>query len=99
MQAAQPGPTNSQPGVVVRGRRLILHFDLNNTIIIKDAAKNINSVNHCVSHTFLSNNLPLGCSSDLLVDMGKIDGCRRVWPLNNSELAFGLRLVVVVKAY
>ena len=33
------------PVVPSRGRRLVLHFDINNTILIRDNAKKMGSVN------------------------------------------------------
>jgi hypothetical protein len=32
-----------------RGRRLVLHFDVNNTILIRDNAKNLGSVSFTVA--------------------------------------------------
>jgi hypothetical protein len=37
------------PVVPSRGRRLVLHFDINNTILIRDNAKKMGSVNFTVA--------------------------------------------------
>lgn len=39
--AQQPG---SALGGSARGRRIVLHFDINNTILMKDTAKSLSSV-------------------------------------------------------
>jgi hypothetical protein len=53
-----------------RHRRIVLHFDINNTILMKDGARGINNVQFNVS-LFLFLQKYIGCKNHLEISLGK----------------------------
>jgi hypothetical protein len=43
----------SAPVTATRPRRLVLHFDINKTIVMKDTTNNVNNATLTVTHTLL----------------------------------------------